>query len=76
MLRLTEHGDSVECKITPFNSMNNSVLGSVYNTEQLKGNNRKGKLLMPKTVSVYIRRYLSWGKSIYECKTSIYETGP
>ncbi|MCP4176662.1 MAG: hypothetical protein GY756_02755 [bacterium] len=51
--------------------MNNSVFGSVYDTEQCKGNNRKGELLIPEAVSVYIRRWLIWVKSIYDCEVNL-----
>ena len=42
-----------------------SAVSSVYNTKQLTEKNVKGDLPIPETVSVYIRRWFLWVKSIY-----------
>ena len=44
-----------------------SVCGNsrIYDAGQLTGQNVKGDLPIPETVSVYIRRWIMWVKSIY-----------
>ena len=44
-----------------------SVCGDsrIYCAGQLTGQNMKGELLIPETVSIYVNRWLIWVKSIY-----------
>ena len=66
VMRLTSHSSSAESKITPFSRARYGESSSDYVAEQLKVKNKmKGDLPIPETVSLYIRRWLTWVKSIY-----------
>ena len=64
-------------KITPVIPVEKCRSGSAYGTWRFQDKNKKGDLLIPETVSAYIRRWVIWVKSMYgQEKDQVLQTFP
>ncbi len=74
VLRLAESVSGSSGKITPGRSEHKRQASGAYRVKQYRENITKGGNPMPEAVSMYVKRWISWVKSIYGKEINMVDT--